>query len=103
MELSLRFEDLDDQSFVGSAVYTFRAAGQRVESLRLDAGDLEVTSVQEVGGANRKLEWSHVDGVLQIRLADAIGPQFAGAGGAGGDANVAAADHRLRIDYRVRL
>jgi len=99
VELSLRFEDLDDQSFAGSAVYTFRAAGQRVESLRLDAGDLEVLSVQEIGGANRKLEWSHVDGVLQIRLADAIGPHFVGTSG---DTNAAAADLRMRIDYRVR-
>ena len=96
VELSLRFEDLDDPSFVGSALYTFRAAGQRVERLRLDAGDLEVTAVQEVGGKGRTLEWSHADDVLQVRLADPIGPHFGGAGDA------AAEDHRVRIDYRVR-
>lgn len=96
VELSLRFDDLDDPSFVGSAVYTFRAAGQRVESLRLDAGDLEITSVQEVGGAERNLEWSHADETLQIRLSDAIGPNF------GEGSSSAGVDHRVRINYRVR-
>ncbi len=77
--------------FEGKATYTIAATGQRVESLRLDAADMEIIAVH--GDDGKPLEWS-VDGeVLQIRLREAIGPCAA---------DQPATPLQFSIEYRVR-
>jgi len=93
LRLDLRVADMNDAAFDGKATYAIAAAGQRVDSLRLDAGQMEILSVVTVGATPRKLEWSHDGGVLQIRLAEPIGPRLPGQ---------EAATLEFAIEYRVR-
>lgn len=92
VRLDLRIGDMNKAVLEGKATYTFAAAGQRVESIRLDAGSLEVIAVREGGTEGKPLEWSHEKGVLQIRLREPIGPS---------EPAEAAAPMSLVIEYRV--
>ena len=76
LRLDIKVPDLNTAAFDGKATYTVAAAGQRVESLRLDAADMEILAIK--GDDGKPLEWSHDDGVLQIRLREAMGPSAVG-------------------------
>lgn len=91
LRLDIKVPDLNDPQFDGKATYTVVPAGQRVDSLRLDAADMEIVAVK--GEDGKPLEWSHDDGVLQIRLREAIGPC---------DADQSATPLQFSIEYRVR-
>ena len=91
LRLDIKVPDLNAPAFDGKATYTIAASGQRVESLRLDAADMEILAVK--GNDGKPLEWSHDDGVLQFRLREAIGPRVA---------DQAATPLQFSIEYRVR-
>ncbi|MEY4786694.1 MAG: hypothetical protein RL692_588, partial [Planctomycetota bacterium] len=91
LRLDIKVPDLNARAFDGKATYTVAASGQRAESLRLDAADMEIVAVK--GNDGNPLEWSHDDGVLQIRLREAIGPRVA---------DQAATPLQFSIEYRVR-
>lgn len=89
--MDIKVPDLNARAFDGKATYTVAASGQRAESLRLDAADMEIVAVK--GNDGKPLEWSHDDGVLQVRLREAIGPRVA---------DQAATPLQFSIEYRVR-
>lgn len=74
LRLDIRVPDMNDPAFEARATYTIAPAGQRVESIQLDAAGLEIRSVREGKGGGAPLEWSLEGNKLQIRLREPIGP-----------------------------
>lgn len=93
LRLDLRIPDLNEPALEGVATYRIAPTGQRTESLRLNAQGLEVLSVRERGAKGGALEWSHDGSILQVRLAQAIGPVIDGA---------PSPESEFSIEYRLR-
>ncbi len=93
LRLDLRIEEMNHPALDGVATYRIAPTGQRCESLRLNAEGLEVLAVNEGGTSGRPLEWSHDGEILQVRLAEAIGPVVDGA---------ASVESEFAIAYRLR-